>query len=202
MFNLQKRTILPLCALAPLWLAACTESHYHTSPPSLGAPVYEEREPNDDPLFGDFIGGVDRATHLFVVGDVDDDPGPWGDIYDHFEFVTTELASFEVRLESDSIYNDVALGVFDPDTGEMVIWVEDPYGFNWADFTVHQANKAFVLVVAATWGYGSYELELLGHSYAPLSVTPLADGPRPVIEAQAITPPENRTESPAVAAAR
>ncbi|MFT5197627.1 MAG: hypothetical protein ACI87O_000268 [Planctomycetota bacterium] len=180
---LQSSPLL-LLALSPLFIASCGGSHGHGTV-SSSAPVFDEREPNDDPFFGDFIGAVDPDTHLFVLGDVDDDPGPWGDIYDHFEFVTTDLASFEVRLESNSVWNDVALGVFDPDSGEMVLWVDDPTGFHWADFTVHEANKAFVLVVAATWGYGSYELELLGHTFAPLTTAAWADpqGSRPTIEA-------------------
>ena len=150
--------------------------------------VFEEREPNDDPFFGDFIGPVDSFSHLYVDGHVDDDPGPLGDIYDHFEFVTDEAASFEIRLEPLNYYAEVALGVFDPDTGEMILWVDDPGGVQWADFTVHEPNKAFVLVVAATYGYGRYELELLGHPYNPL-FAPSGDGPadngagpRPIIE--------------------
>ena len=183
--QILRKAPLLLLALSPLLVASCGSSHSGHGPVTISAPVYDEREPNDDPLFGDFIGSVDRDTHLYVQGDVDDDPGPFGDIYDHFEFVTTERASFEVRLESDSVWNDVALGVFDPDSGDMVLWVDDPSGFNWADFTVHEADKAFVLVVAATWGYGSYELELLGHTFAPLTVEPgfQSEGPKPAIEA-------------------
>ena len=147
----------------------CNNHHRHPGSGSGGGPlIFEEREPNDDPFFGDFIGPVDTLSHLYVDGFVDDDPGPSGDIYDHFEFVTEEAASFEVRLEPLSNWAEVALGVFDPDSGEMVLWVDDPGGVQWADFTVHEPNKAFVLVVAATYGYGSYELELLGHNYNPL----------------------------------
>ncbi len=173
---------LALLALSTLFAAGCSGSHQHGTTSST-PPVFEEIEPNDDPLFGDFIGAVDRYSHLFVVGEVNDDPGPFGDIYDHFEFVTDEAASFEVQLEPNSFANDVALGVFDPDTGQMVLWVDDPSGVQWAEFTVHEANKNFVLVVAATWGYGSYELELLGHTYAPMLFNSEAGTNRPVIEA-------------------
>ncbi|MEZ6018643.1 MAG: hypothetical protein R3F17_00660 [Planctomycetota bacterium] len=99
-------------------------------------PFYDEREPNNDPYAADFIGYVDSDSHLIVGGFVDDYPGP-GDIYDHFEFVTSEAASFEVLLSRSSAWNDMALGVFDPDTGEMVMWIDDPGGAQWADFTVH-----------------------------------------------------------------
>ncbi len=173
---------LALLALSALFAVGCGRSHYHGHTPSH-PPEFDEREPNDDPFFGDFIGAVDSHSHLFVFGSVDDDPGPLGDIYDHFEFVTDERASFEVQLEPNSFYNDVALGVFDPDSGEMVLWVDDASGVQWAEFTVHEANKAFVLVVAATWGYGSYELELLGHSFAPLTSDGEPEADRPVIEA-------------------
>ncbi len=183
--EILRRAPLLMLALSPLFVASCGGSSHSHGPVTISAPVYDEREPNDDPLFGDFIGSVDRDTHLYVQGSVDDDPGPFGDIYDHFEFVTTEASSYEVRLESDSVWNDVALGVFDPDTGDMVLWVDDPSGFNWADFTVHEANKSFVLVVAATWSFGSYELELLGHTFSPLTAESGARGmdTRPAIEA-------------------
>ncbi|HRV81335.1 MAG TPA: hypothetical protein P5218_07865, partial [Planctomycetota bacterium] len=159
-----------LVAGMALWTSSCDVHHSHSGggsgpPPPL---VYQEREPNDDPFFGDFIGSVYSGSHLFIDGYVDNDPGPAGDIYDHFEFVTDEPASFEVRLEPYHTWSDVALGVFDPDTGQMVLWVDDPGGVQWADFTVHAANKSFVLVVAATYGAGSYELELLGHTYNPV----------------------------------
>lgn len=170
-----KHLPLLLMAITPLFATGCDSGH-HNHGGSFSALVFDEREPNDDPFFGDFIGAVDSITHLFVEGSVDDDPGPLGDIYDHFEFVTTEAASFEVRLESNSVWNDVALGVFDPDSGEMILWVDDASGVQWADFTVHEADKAFVLVVAATWSYGSYELEVLGHGFSPLLATSSAHG--------------------------
>lgn len=186
MFAQRSSLALPSIAIGLALIAGgCSKSHHHHhGGGSSSPPIYDEIEPNDDPFFGDFIGPVDSRTHLFVEGHVDDDPGPYGDIYDHFEFVTDEAASFEVRLESFSYWNDVALGVFDPDTGDMVMWVDDPSGVHWADFTVHVPNKSFVLVVAATWGYGSYELELLGHSYAPFQAAGGAEaaGPKHAIE--------------------
>lgn len=188
---LQRPSASALSALAlglTLFTGACAKSHHHHGGGSSSPPVYDEREPNDDPLFGDFIGSAHSGTHLFIEGHVDDDPGPYGDIYDHFEFVTDEAASFEVRLESFHHWNDVALGVFDPDSGEMILWVDDPSGVHWADFTVHIPNKAFVLVVAATWGYGSYELELLGHGYAPLQATGGEEAQGPKYEIEPLNP--------------
>ncbi|MEZ6005707.1 MAG: hypothetical protein R3F33_16180 [Planctomycetota bacterium] len=171
---------LPL-ASALLGLA-CHPSHTHHPGTGTSIPFYDEREPNNDPYAADFIGYVDSDSHLIVGGFVDDYPGPGGDIYDHFEFVTSEAASFEVLLEPLSAWNDMALGVFDPDTGEMVMWIDDPGGAQWADFTVHTPGKAFVLVVAATYGYGDYDLELLGHNYNPMLGIAADGGAPPAIE--------------------
>jgi hypothetical protein len=128
--------------------------------PGGGATVYQEREPNDSPYQTDLISGVDMFSFLVVQGHVQ--PPGYFDVYDHFEFIALEPATFDLELTGWAPYSDMDISLWDPDLQQIVAVWDSPWDPELGTFTVTQPGKVFVLVVEAYDTPSSYDLTLMG----------------------------------------
>ncbi len=148
--------------LAPLALVAgCSPAVVVTGPPPGGGPaIFQEREPNDSPFQADPISGVDIFSYLVVQGHVQ--PPGFFDVYDHFEFVALEPATFDLQLDGLAPYSDMDISLWDPDLGQIVAVWDSPLNPELGTFTVTQPGKVFVLLVEAYNAPSDYDLTLMG----------------------------------------
>ena len=161
---MQTRSLISL--LLATTLVGC-ERHGHNGGPSTppGPPVFFEIEPNDSPYEGDFIGYTDSYSHLIVEAHLDAAPAPFYDEYDHFEFVSDEPAEYEFWVDPEKPWVDMAVGVFDLDIGEMVLWWDSASQVEYGSFIVHDPGKRYVMVITSYGDDGYYDLELAGLPY-------------------------------------
>ena len=151
--------LLPTSTLIYLSLTlGCAPAIY--VPSGGGAAVYQEREPNDSPYQPDSISGVDMFSYLVVQGHVQ--PPGYFDVYDHFEFIALEPATFDLELTGLAAYSDMDVSLWDPDLQQIVAVWDSPLDPELGTFTVTQPGKAFVLVVEAYDTQSSYDLTLMG----------------------------------------
>ena len=156
------RHLVPTSTLACLTLTlGCGPAIFVDSPPpGGGASVYQEREPNDSPYQPDPISGVDMFTYLVVQGHVQ--PPGFFDVYDHFEFVTLEPATFDLELVGLDPFSDMDIALWDPDLQQIVAVWDSPWDPELGTFTVTQTGKVFVLLVEAYNTPSAYDLTLMG----------------------------------------
>jgi hypothetical protein len=128
--------------------------------PGAGATVYQELEPNDSPYQPDSIAGVDVFSYLVVQGHVE--PQGYFDVYDHFEFIALEAATFDLELTGWAPFSDMDVSLWDPDLQQIVAVWNSPWNPELGTFTVTQPGKVFVLVVEAYDTASSYDLTLMG----------------------------------------
>ena len=152
------RHTLPTSTLVYLSLTlGCAPAVYV---PGNEATVYQEWEPNDSPYQPDSISGVDMFSFLVVQGHVQ--PPGYFDVYDHFEFIALEPATFDLELTGLAAYSDMDVSLWDPDLQQIVAVWDSPWDPELGTFTVTQPGKAFVLVVEAYDTPSSYDLTLMG----------------------------------------
>ncbi len=167
----QSHCVFPVFLLAVS--GACSPHVYVPAPPD-GPPVYQEREPNDSPYQTDWIAAVDSISYLTVQGHVDD-PSGW-DRYDHFEFMASGAATFDIELEGFASYADLDLTLWDPDLEQVIAVWDSPFNPELASFTITQPGKSFVLVVESYLGSSAYDLVVMGR---PATYSSEGDGSLP-----------------------
>ncbi|MGK0218351.1 MAG: hypothetical protein ACI9HE_001839 [Planctomycetota bacterium] len=174
-----QRSRLLASAVLGLLLSACEGSGHGNGGGSVSPPgpeYFYELEPNDTPQFPDFIANLDPYSELLVEGHLEGGPSSFYDIYDHFEFVATTPTEFFFELHTDAPFADLAIGVYDPYFGEIVLWWDTPYSGESGSFVVHEPGKVFQLVIFAPSLGTDYGLELSGFPY-PFGLESDSDSP-------------------------
>lgn len=161
------RSHLLSSVLLGLLLSGCEGSGQGGSvgPPPPGPEYFYEFEPNDTPAYPDFIAYVNPYSDLLVEGHLEGGPSGFYDIYDHFEFVATTPTEFVFDLYTQQAFADLAIGVYDPYFGEIVLWWDTPFSGESGSFVVHEPGKVFQLVIFAPNLGTDYGLELSGFPY-------------------------------------
>lgn len=191
--------------LLGLLLSSCEGSgHGGVTPPPPGPEYFYELEPNDTPAHPDFIAYVDPYSDLLVEGHLEGGPSAFYDIYDHFEFVATTPTEFVFNLYTEQPFADLAIGVYDPYFGEIVLWWDTPFSGESGSFVVHEPGKVFQLVIFAPNLGTDYGLELSGFPYhyglesgdGPPAAQELEAAQKPAITAGTLGPAPSREGAP------
>lgn len=158
-----RQTTLLLGAIALIALASSCRRVTHTPGSVPGPALFQEIEPNDSPLFPDFVAVLDNNSFLAVQGSVE---AVGFDIVDHIEFVTDRPLEIDFYLEALSSFGDVDVSIYDPIDDVIV----GTYAFSgpseFGTIVIHEAGRPFQFVIEAFDTDTLWDLELITY---PLS---------------------------------
>jgi hypothetical protein len=156
-----------------LLLAGCHEDCNDCGGPSL--PLFQEAEPNDDPLTANDFGIVQVGDHFLIQGFVRDDVA---DPFDGFAFTAATALHVDFQLFMDTGTTDLDVCLYDPLLDQTVACFATQSDPEQGGVDVSAGGLDFHLVVESFVGDGPYTLEIdvqplfLGATASELSAAP------------------------------
>lgn len=185
------RTLL----LAPVLLAltACDDCD-DCDDDDPGLPLFQEAEPNDDPLTANHFGILEVGDHFLIQGFVRDDVA---DPFDGFAFTAGSALHVDFQLFIDTNTADLDVCLYDPQLDQTVACFATDINPEQGGVDVSAGGLDFHLVLESFVGDGPYTLEVV---VQPLFAATAADE-RSAAPARNIAGVDARAEHDTAAAA-
>lgn len=153
-----RQTTLVLGAIVVIALASSCRRITHTPNSPPGPALFQEIEPNDSPLFPDFVAVLDSSSFLAVQGSVE---AVGFDIVDHIEFEADRPLEVDFYLEALSPFGDVDVSIYDP-VDDVIVGT---YAFSgpteFGTLIIHEPGRPFQFVIEAFDSDTLWDLELI-----------------------------------------
>lgn len=146
-----------LASVLLLSLAACYDCDDCDDDDS-GPPVFQEAEPNDDPLTANHFGILQVGDHFLIEGFVRDD---MADLFDGFAFTAASALHVDFQLFIDTSTADLDVCLYDPQLDQTIACFATQTNPEQGGVDVSAGGLDFHLVVESFVGDGPYTLEIV-----------------------------------------
>jgi hypothetical protein len=151
---MRSTLLVPLLAA----LCACYDCDDCDDDDGPGLPLFQEAEPNDDPLTANHFGLLAVGDHFLIQGFVRDDAA---DPFDGFAFTAATALHVDFQLFIDTTSADLDVCLYDPQLDQTVACFATQENPEQGGVDVSAGGIDFHLVLESFVGDGPYTLEIV-----------------------------------------